>query len=79
MSANEIKKIQEAADMIVSGYAFHKKDDSSVQVILLNAPFHALVLSLDGEVLETTMNDIELDIVKNYWSTNKKHMEDAYA
>lgn len=79
MSVNEIKKLQEDADMIVSGYAFRKKDDSSIQVIQLDAPFHALVLSLDGEVQETTMDDIELDIVKNYWSKNKKYMEDAYA
>ncbi|MCQ2333156.1 MAG: toxin-antitoxin system, toxin component [Paludibacteraceae bacterium] len=65
--------------MIVSGYAFHKKDNASIQVIQLNAPFHALVLSLNGDVQETTMDDIELDIVKNYWSKNKKYLEDAYA
>jgi len=79
MSVNEIKRIQENADMIVSGYAFHKKDNSSIQVIQVEPPFHALVLSTDGEVLETTMNDIELDIAKTYWAKNKKHMEDAYA
>jgi len=79
MSVNEITKIQEEADMIVSGYAFCKKDDSSIQVIQLEVPFHALVLSAEGEVQETTMDDIELDIVKSYWGKNKKHMEEAYA
>jgi len=63
----------------VSGYAFHKKDNSSVRVIQMETPFHALVLSIDGEVLETTMDDIELDIVKTYWAKNKKYMEEAYA
>jgi len=79
MSVNEIKRIQEDADMIVSGYAFHKKDNFSIQIIQMETPFHALLLSIDGEVLETTMDDIELDIVKTYWAKNKKHMEDAYA
>lgn len=79
MNADEIKAIQSDANMIVSGYAFLKKENASIQVIQLETPFHALVLSTTGEVLETTMDDIELDIVKGYWVKNKKHMEEAYA
>lgn len=79
MSIDEVKNIQAGADMIVSGYAFSKKEDSTIQIVQLDEPFHALVLSREGEVLETTMDDIELDIVKGYWQKNKKHMEEAYA
>lgn len=79
MNADELKNIQETANMIVSGYAFSRNDDATIHVIQLEAPFHALVLSAEGNVLETTMDDIELEIVKDYWSKNKKHMEDAYA
>jgi len=79
MNSNEIQTIQANADMIVSRYAFRKREDSTIQVIQLEAPFHALVLSPEGQVLETTMDDIELDIVNSYWLRNKKHMEEAYA
>lgn len=79
MSIDEIKAIQAEADMIVSGYAFRKQEDATIQVIQLNEPYHALVLSPEGEVQETTMDDIELDIVRGYWMKNKKHMEEAYA
>lgn len=79
MSLDDIKKISLEADMIVCGYAFHKNTDSSIQVIQLQSPYHALILSGDDEVLETTMNDIELDIVKGYWEKNKKYMEESYA
>lgn len=79
MSIDEIKDIQAGAGMIVSGYAFRKREDGTIQIVQLDEPFHALVLSEEGEVLETTMDDIELDIVKGYWQKNKKHMEEAYA
>lgn len=79
MSIDKVKDIQSGADMIVSGYAFCKKEDATIQVVQLSEPFHALILSPDGEVLETTMDDIELDIVQGYWLKNKKHMEEAYA
>ena len=34
-----------------------------------------LVLSEDGEAVETTMDDIEIEIVKDYYKKNKKYME----
>ena len=41
MNADEIKAIQSDANMIVSGYAFLKKENASIQVIQLETPFHA--------------------------------------
>ena len=65
--------------MIVCGYAFTKTEDSNIRVLDLKAPHHALVLSPKGEVLETTMNDVELSIVEGYWKKNQKYMEESYA
>lgn len=76
MSHDEIKTICSNAAMIVGGYAFSKKEDSNIQIIQIYAPHHGLILSPDGEVLETSMDDVELDIVKGYWMKNHKYMED---
>lgn len=52
--------------MIVCGYAFTRTEDSNVRVLDLREPHHALLLSEQGEVLETSMDDVELSIVKGY-------------
>ena len=79
MTANNIEQIASNAIMIVCGYAFMKMDNSNIRIVSLQAPHHALVISAEGEVLETSMDDVELEIVLGYWERNKKHMEDAYA
>lgn len=79
MSLDEINAICTNAGMIVGGYAFTKKDDASVQVLQLASPHHALVLSAEGEVQETSMDDVELEIVMGYWHKNRKYMKNAYA
>lgn len=79
MSPEEIRNICLHAGMIVSGYAFTKKEDSNILVLQIHAPYHALIFSRDGEVLETCMDDVELNIVKEYWQKNRKYMEEAYA
>ena len=71
----DIKSIADGADIIVNGYAFTRKDDC-VHVLNLNSPDKAVVSSLDGEVLETTMDDIELSIASRYLKQNLKFMED---
>lgn len=67
------------ANMIVCGYAFTKTEDLNIRVLNLKEPHHALVMSPKGEVLETTMDDVELSIVEEYWKKNKKYMEERYA
>lgn len=79
MSLDETTKIRDNADMIVCGYTFTRKDDATIHVVQLNSPYHALVLSSEGEVLETSMDDVELEIVMGYWNKNHKYMEEAYA
>ena len=67
MSSEEIEKICNGSDMIVCGYAFSRTDNSNVRVVDLNEPHHASVMTTDGDVLETTMNHVEISIVKEYW------------
>ena len=68
-------EVADAAEVIVNGYAF-TKDGTNVKVLNLNRPDKAAVLSKDGEVLETSMDDVELDIVVDYYKRNRKYMEE---
>ena len=61
--------------MIINGYAF-TKCESGIRVLNLNRTNKALVISLEGETLETTMDDIEIQIAKDYYTNNKKFLED---
>ena len=70
-----IKKIADEADLIVNGYAF-TKDNNHYKVLNLNHPERAIVFNSNGEVLETSMDDIEISIVSDYLSRNLKFMED---
>lgn len=79
MNENERKQIAENASMIVGGYAFSQTAENFIRIVDLHAPFHALVITYDGEVSETNMDDIEINIVLKYWNRNKKVMEEAYA
>lgn len=71
----DYEKIAGAANMIINGYAF-TKDGEHIKVLNLNNPGMAMVLDSVGEVLETTMCDIEIQIVKDYLADNIEFMED---
>ena len=64
--------------MIVNGYAF-TLDRGAVRVLNLNSPDRAAVFSPDGEMLETSMDDIELCIVSDYLRRNACILEDVHA
>lgn len=70
-----IIEIADTADMIVNGYAF-TKDGENIRVLNLNNPKKAAYLNKNGDVLETSMDDIELDIVSEYYQKNRECMED---
>ncbi len=59
MNNDELLQVSSAADMIVCGYAFTRTEDSNIRVLDLKEPHHALLMSPQGEVLETTMDDVE--------------------
>ena len=70
---DKIREIADRADMIVNGYAF-TRENRQIRVLNLNNLDKALVLSEDGRVLQTTMDDIEIRIVLDYWDSDRKFM-----
>lgn len=70
----ELKIVADRADAIFNGYAFTVEGDR-IRILNLNAPHHASVISLQEEVLETSMDDIEISLVLDYYSRVKKYME----
>ena len=70
----DIKKIADKADMIIIGYAFTVKDDV-IEVINLNNTESVAILNKNGNFIETTMQDSELVIVKEYYLNNKEYLE----
>ena len=71
----DYKVVAEESDMIINGYAF-TKGNKNIRVLNLNNPEMAIVFDHNGEVLETSMSDIEIQIVKDYLSNNIEFMED---
>lgn len=69
----DIEKIADGANMIVNGYAFTAKGEI-VRVINLNNPASAAVIDAKDEIIETTMEDVELDIVADIYRRNKIYM-----
>ena len=75
---DKIKEIADKADMIVNGYAF-TRENNQIRILNLNNLEKALVISEDGKVLETTMDDIEIRIVLDYWKSDCEFMENEDA
>ena len=78
MPENKIKEIADNADMVVGGYAFTKKG-STISVLNINNPEYAMVLSLEGKLLETNMEPIEQVFVMRIWQKNSSLLEDDNA
>ena len=64
--------------MIVNGYAF-TKIEIGVRVVNLNEDGHCVVISRDGEVLESSMDPIEEHIVLDIWRKDSQYMGDRIA
>lgn len=71
----DVMQVADKADMIINGYAFTKENDL-IRVLNLNNPEKAVMIDKSGDVLETSMDDIEIQIVKTYWNKNKTLMEE---
>ncbi|MBE5935874.1 MAG: hypothetical protein E7262_08820 [Lachnospiraceae bacterium] len=71
----DINKVADDADMIIHGYAF-TKEKNIIRVLNLNNTKRAAVLDQEGVVLETSMDDIELAIVTEYYVENREFMEE---
>ena len=71
----DVVKVADQADMIINGYAF-TKEDNAIRVLNLNNPEKAVVLDSAENVIETSMDDIEIHIVKKYLENNREFMEE---
>lgn len=69
-----VEEIADKADLIINGYAF-TKDEGYVRVLNLNCINHAAVIYND-KIVETNMDDIENQIVLDYYENNKQFMEE---
>ena len=74
----DVKRLADEADVIVNGYACFKHE-LGVRVLNLNDTIRAAVFSRENEMLETTMDDIEISIVRDYLERSWKYMENEIA
>ena len=74
MPKAKVKKIADAADIIVGGYAM-MKHELGIRIVNLNSG-NALVVSSDYEILETSMEDLEVAVALDYLKANRSFMED---
>lgn len=70
-----LMQVADNADMIINGYAF-TKDNDNLKVLNLNNKNKSVYMNKNGNVLVTSMDDIEIEIVKNYFYKNKEFLED---
>ena len=73
------KRIADEADVIIDGYAFIRKEEDRITIVNLNREGHAALVFPSGEVVETSMDDIELSIAMDYLERAKAYMEESYA
>ena len=73
---DKLTEIADRADMIINGYAF-TKEKNVVRVLHLESPHNAAVLSEDGGVIETNMDDIELALIGKYYARNRKFLSET--
>ena len=72
--SDKLIEIADKANMIIDGYAF-TNDEVGCRVIDLNNSNNAMVINADDEVIETSMDDIEISIVLDLYRRNKRFME----
>lgn len=69
MPEEQLRKLVETSDMIVNGYAFDRLE-GNVRVVNLNTG-NAVVFLPDGSVSEASMDDIEIGIARDYYSSSR--------
>ena len=70
-----MQEIADAASFIIDGYAMEVLD-SGMRITNLHRLDHVAFLPPKGEVLETTMDDIELHIAMKHYEKARAYMED---
>ena len=75
MSDAKIREIADKADMIIRGYAF-TREDALIRILNLNDRESSMVITSDGTMVETNMNEIEQALVLDIWQKDSKYMEE---
>ena len=79
MSDLELQSIAENAKLIINGYSFTIRADGFISILNLNHPECAIVFNNDFEIIETNMDEIEQNIVKDLAKKNIEFLEDENA
>ena len=79
MSEEMLKEIADNAYMIIAGFSYTKREDGNISVLNLDKPDEASVLDTEGEMIETTMDDVTLCMAQAYYLKNREFMEVANA
>jgi len=74
MPETMVREIADKADMIIRGYAF-TRDGDLIRVFNLNDRESSMVITPEGVMVETNMDEIEQALVLDIWSKNSKYME----
>ena len=74
MPEEKIRMIADDADMIIRGYAFKRKGEF-IHVFNTNDGESAMVITDEGTMIETNMDEIEQALVLNIWAKDSKYME----
>ena len=75
----DAKRIADEAEVIIDGYAYIKKDEGRITIVNLNRKGHAALVFPTGEIVESSMDEIELSIALDYLDRAKAYMEDGHA
>ncbi len=75
MSDNTVREIADKADMIIRGYAF-TREDTLIRILNLNDRESSMVITSDGIMVETNMDEIEQALVLDIWQKDSKYMEE---
>ena len=73
MPEAKAREIADGADLIVNGYAFAKIGDN-VRVVNMRTGKAALFAD-DGEMIETSMDDLDVSFALKYLRENARFME----
>ena len=76
MSEQDLINIAHNAKLVVSGYAFTRREDGFISILNLNHPDCAMVINDGCEIIETNMDEIEQQIVLTLSRKNLQFMED---
>lgn len=71
----DVMQVADQADMIINGYAFTQENEK-IRVLNLNHTDKSVVIDQSGRILETSMDDIEVQIVMDYLKENREFMEE---